>query len=125
MTAPPQERSSSDNPHQREDRRIKGFGVEESTLRGEKTREVEATQVVMRELVFRGRVVTSLRIGICIVRVMLSAILHRHVLLGGLCAGEAVAAAAQQHCTSEKGGGEERTDGGKTRAFHGGTGLLA
>ena len=77
------------------------------------------------ELVFTGRIVAGTRGGISIARVMLSAVLHRHVLFGGLCAGETVAAAAQQHRTGEKGGGEEGTDGRKTRAFHSSTGLLA
>jgi len=45
--------------------------------------------------------------------------------LSGLWSGQAVAAAAQQQRTGKESGGEEGTDGGEDRPFHGVTGLLA
>ena len=97
----------NDNPHEREDHRIKSPEGEKPSLVGRAS------------LVFVGRVVTRSWIGVRVIR------LNCHVLLSRLCAGETIAAATQQECASEQGSSEKRADCRKPRAFHGSTGLLA
>jgi len=78
MVDTPHQSPGNDGPEEREGYRIRNSGGEESTLVGEGAR-----------LVFVGHVVTASRIGAVTIR------LNRYVLLGRLCTGEAVAAAAQ------------------------------
>lgn len=87
----------------------------------------KANRTKNTNLVFVGGVVVGARFSIRRVCVMLCALLHRRIFFGvrRRRAGETVAAATEQDGAGEKSDGEEGTEGGEGRTFHGDVDWLA